>query len=522
MIESVEVVIRQPGQPDRTQRLSSGTTRIGRADDNEMVLADVGVSRWHARLVLDEEQVLLEDLGSGNGTYFNGSRIQSQVLQNGDEVVVDPFVLLFRIRGARAPSRREETSAPARLEVVVGTGLAGSTYPLTKDHPLTIGRSEERDLVVPDPAASRHHATVVCEDGKWVLRDEGAANGIFVNESRVRRAELADSDVIRIGNTELRFVLAARPLGETTTQVVPGEVWNPQAGRSQASAPAASTPGPHPDQAASQGRSRGPMVALVLGALLLLLCLLALLSVGLLGVVLYYTGDLAAEASDAPPTWHVEHTEPLPTAPEACFELGIQRLRAGEPGTALEAFHATLVAQPGHPPSERFAHAAAELVVMEALTEVFTESEKQHRARLAERDQLLERSRRSGRVGRTARADLVSRFADDPVVTEALELPPSEAAQSRREQAERAGTLEPAEAFAVWSELLDSAPAAERATAREARDLLGRELSELTHRNWIASLVSEEQGDAVATAEHLAEVRRTWPDSPALALHTLD
>ena len=264
------------------------------------------------------------------------------------------------------------------------------------------------------------------------------------------------------------------------------------------------------------------MVALVLGALLLLLCLLALLSVGLLGVVLYYTGDLAAEVSDAPPTWHVEHTEPLPTAPEASFELGIQRLRAGEPGTALEAFHATLVAQPGHPPSERFAHAAAELVVMEALTAVVPDSEKKHRARLAERDQLLERSRRSGRVGRTARADLVSRFADDPVVTEALELPPSDAAQSRREQAERAGTLEPAEAFAVWSDLLDSAPAAERATAREARDLLGRELSELTHRNWIASLVSEEQGDAVATAEHLAEVRRTWPDSPALTLHTLD
>ena len=52
-------------------------------------------------------------------------------------------------------------------------------------------------------------------------------------------------------------------------------------------------------------------------------------------------------------------------------------------------------------------------------------------------------SGRSGRVGRTARADLVSRFADDPVVTEALELPPSEAAQSRREQAERASTLEP-------------------------------------------------------------------------------
>ncbi|MEG1748127.1 MAG: FHA domain-containing protein [Tannerellaceae bacterium] len=50
--------------------------RIGKADDNDFVVGDLHVSRHHARLVRDEEGFwLLEDLGSTNGTFVNGSQI---------------------------------------------------------------------------------------------------------------------------------------------------------------------------------------------------------------------------------------------------------------------------------------------------------------------------------------------------------------------------------------------------------------------------------------------------------------
>ena len=48
MIEAVEVVIRQPGFPDRVQRLNDGATRIGRAEDNEDIFGahDYTFTAW--------------------------------------------------------------------------------------------------------------------------------------------------------------------------------------------------------------------------------------------------------------------------------------------------------------------------------------------------------------------------------------------------------------------------------------------------------------------------------------------
>ena len=207
MVESVEVVIHQPGHPDRVVMLREGASRLGRAEDNEVVLSDVGVSRRHAQIYISSGEVTIEDLGSGNGTYYNGYRVQSQPLQDNDEVVIDPFVITFKITGqAPANTAKSSDSTPARLEVIVGTGMAGSSYPI-QARGLSIGRSEDRDVVIPDPAASRHHCSILLQGDEYVLRDMGSANGIFVNAVRIRDCTLADGDLIRIGNTEMSFTL---------------------------------------------------------------------------------------------------------------------------------------------------------------------------------------------------------------------------------------------------------------------------------------------------------------------------
>ena len=67
--------------------LRQGTTSIGRAEENDIVISEALVSRQHATITLDQSGCTITDLGSGNGTYVNGERIQgSAVLKLGDIV----------------------------------------------------------------------------------------------------------------------------------------------------------------------------------------------------------------------------------------------------------------------------------------------------------------------------------------------------------------------------------------------------------------------------------------------------
>lgn len=66
--------------------LIQGAARIGRGDENEVVLADPSVSRAHALLDTGEATPVVRDLGSTNGTFVNGQRIFTQELRDGDEL----------------------------------------------------------------------------------------------------------------------------------------------------------------------------------------------------------------------------------------------------------------------------------------------------------------------------------------------------------------------------------------------------------------------------------------------------
>ena len=73
-------------------------TSIGRRPDAEVFLDDVTVSRDHALLIRRGDQWHLDDCGSLNGTYVNRSRIESQRLEEGDEVQIGKYKLTFHAR----------------------------------------------------------------------------------------------------------------------------------------------------------------------------------------------------------------------------------------------------------------------------------------------------------------------------------------------------------------------------------------------------------------------------------------
>jgi pSer/pThr/pTyr-binding forkhead associated (FHA) protein len=71
---------------------------IGRRPDSEVFLDDVTVSRDHALLIRRGEDWYLDDCGSLNGTYVNRSRIESQRLEEGDELQIGKYRLTFHAR----------------------------------------------------------------------------------------------------------------------------------------------------------------------------------------------------------------------------------------------------------------------------------------------------------------------------------------------------------------------------------------------------------------------------------------
>jgi hypothetical protein len=94
-----------------------------------------------------------------------------------------------------------------RLVVLTSPALdQGDTFTLDS-HPLTVGRGANNDVPIPtdEYASGRHARFEPRRDGVW-LEDIGSTNGTFVNGIRVtRERKLVAGDVVRIGETDLRF-----------------------------------------------------------------------------------------------------------------------------------------------------------------------------------------------------------------------------------------------------------------------------------------------------------------------------
>ncbi|HVQ32199.1 MAG TPA: FHA domain-containing protein [Vicinamibacteria bacterium] len=92
------------------------------------------------------------------------------------------------------------------LEITAGPGR-GRVFPLSPESATSLGRARANDIALEDEAVSGQHCRVRPEEGGFVLHDLGSTNGTRVNERRVSRHGLQDGDVIRVGDTSLRFKL---------------------------------------------------------------------------------------------------------------------------------------------------------------------------------------------------------------------------------------------------------------------------------------------------------------------------
>jgi pSer/pThr/pTyr-binding forkhead associated (FHA) protein len=120
-----------PDGPVESYRLNKATIAVGRSTGNDIVLDTTAISRYHITFTFKDQQVLLEDLDSVNGTYVDGVRLQPHapyVVRGGEEVQIGEVRLIFH-------PPLEEATTLAEDDTTQRVVLSQPTYRLELDGP---------------------------------------------------------------------------------------------------------------------------------------------------------------------------------------------------------------------------------------------------------------------------------------------------------------------------------------------------------------------------------------------------
>ena len=112
MSSQFQLVMRSGPTPGKVFLLTAVDMLLGRDDINEIVINDPEISRKHARLYIQGNSYVVEDLGSTNGTFINGKRLSGPVtLQPGATLRFgDNVVLAFEIIGVEEDATKVAAS----------------------------------------------------------------------------------------------------------------------------------------------------------------------------------------------------------------------------------------------------------------------------------------------------------------------------------------------------------------------------------------------------------------------------
>ena len=99
---------------------------VGRADEAGLRIAQDGISRLHARLTPAGDEVLLEDMGSSNGTWLNGKRITRAQAVHGDEIRFDTQRFQLLVPGQPLQAQAASTPAQRRWPWLVAVALVAA------------------------------------------------------------------------------------------------------------------------------------------------------------------------------------------------------------------------------------------------------------------------------------------------------------------------------------------------------------------------------------------------------------
>lgn len=191
--------------------LSGDIIRVGRNPENELVLSEPHISRYHSHIIRQKGNYALVDLGSKTGTFVNGKKLQidyPHTLQDKDLISIGNFRIHYF----------DKAFLPTEISNNLTCSLPSKEIPieliLTSYLDLTIGRDLENDFVISHPKVSRFHAKLELKDGAFYIRDQLSTNGTFVNGNRLTKEhQLLPGDIIRIGSCNLVLNIDSKSTG---------------------------------------------------------------------------------------------------------------------------------------------------------------------------------------------------------------------------------------------------------------------------------------------------------------------
>ena len=155
----VNLVLFKIDGSQKTFDLPSSTTVIGRRHDCDLCIPLKRVSRRHCQLNKNEESVKIRDLGSQNGTFLNGERIDEATVKAGDYIKIGSLTFQIQIDGVP-----EKTTPPAEAKP-------------------KLSEPEVSDLEMPEPTAEAEADVDIDEDfGDLLELDESDESDSFLAE----------------------------------------------------------------------------------------------------------------------------------------------------------------------------------------------------------------------------------------------------------------------------------------------------------------------------------------------------
>jgi hypothetical protein len=150
---------------------------IGRSSELDMVLVEDMVSRKHAKIMVGEGKITIEDLGSTNGTFVNGEKIKQARLKEGDRILIGTSILKLVNQGAGNEEVDESVVKQKLEEAAANQARRGSSM---------TGKIEE--IPLPDLLQLFHTSK---KNGVLVIKNEQEGK-IYMRQGRVYYAVIDD------------------------------------------------------------------------------------------------------------------------------------------------------------------------------------------------------------------------------------------------------------------------------------------------------------------------------------------